>query len=182
MERKYGLIDFSIGKFPTLLVSALIFLLLLSLQNFDSWAADGLRNISCYFGGFFRQLLIISESRETPDKSIVLLWISLAISICGFIIFLYTIPTSSIRDKYLKANAISSIFLLAASSAFFALIIAGGIYNSFILPAGDGRFSKIIAFIIQTDAGLSVSFCSLLMVEAYCLATTLKAISSYIFN
>jgi len=180
MKGRPGFIDLSIGKFYTIFFSSLAFLLLISLQSFGPSLADGLRDISRNLGGFFGQLMVISEGRVNSDRSIILLWAATAISIFGFLVFLYTIPSSTVQDKYLKSNAGLNVLLLVASCVFFALIIAGAICVSFVLPVGDGKFSKIIAFIIHTDGGLSVSFASLLMVEAYCLATTLKTIFSCI--
>ncbi|MDT3722092.1 hypothetical protein [Pseudomonas oryzihabitans] len=181
MKGRPGFIDLSVGRFYALFFSSLVFLVLMSLQNFDPSWADNLRDISRNLGGFFWQLMVVSEGRVNSDRSIILLWVATVISIFGFLVFLYTIPFSVVQDKYLKSNAILNVLLLIASCAFLAMIIAGAICVSFVLPVGDGKFSRIIAFIIHTDGGLSISFASLLVVEAYFLATALKTILGYIF-
>lgn len=173
-----GKVDLTIGNGQRYLIAAVVVIALLSLLDLNGVS---LESVQAFVATVSVQLAdtttLLVQARPLPGRSALTVVVALLLAALGFFYFLYSIPAKLMRNKYLRQRRGWNYLGLLISCGFFQAVCAILLHFPTLREFSarpDGKLTRTVVWIIQTDTGLGVTLVFLLTLTAYLYATLIK--------
>jgi len=173
-----GKVDLTIGNGQRYLIAASVVIALLSLLDLNGVSLESVQalvaTVSVQLADTITHLV---QARPLPGRSALTVVVALLLAALGFFYFLYSIPVKLMRSKYLRQRRGWNYLGLLISCGFFQALCAILLHFPTLRAFSarpDGKLTKTVVWIIQTDTGLGVTLVFLLTLTAYLYATLIK--------
>ncbi|MCP1649107.1 hypothetical protein [Pseudomonas nitroreducens] len=173
-----GKVDLTIGNGQRYLIAAAIVIALLSLLDLNGVSLENVQSLVATVSVQLADTIThLVQARPLPGRSALTVVVALLLAALGFFYFLYSIPAKLMRSKYLQQrrgwNYLGLLIGCGFLQALCAILLHFPALREFSARP-DGKLTRTVVWIIQTDTGLGVTLVFLLTLTAYLYATLIK--------